>query len=121
MGLLVDELLNLARLGRHALTLQPTGLNSMVTEVVAILQPDTAGRRVEWVITDLPTMECDPVLVKQIFQNLLANALKFTRPRAHAVIEVSHKEEDGHPVFMVRDNAIAFIITYLDTVLRRFH
>jgi len=124
MGLLVDELLNLARLGRHALTLQPTGLNSMVTEVVAILQPDTAGRRVEWVITDLPTMECDPVLVKQIFQNLLANALKFTRPRAHAVIEVSHKEEDGQPVFMVRDNGIGFSMKYVDKlfgVFQRLH
>jgi len=124
MGLLVDELLNLARLGRHALTLQPTGLNSMVTEVVAILQPDTAGRRVEWVITDLPTMECDPVLVKQIFQNLLANALKFTRPRAHAVIEVSHKEEDGQAVFMVRDNGIGFSMKYVDKlfgVFQRLH
>ncbi len=124
MGLLVDELLNLARLGRHALTLQPTGLNSMITEVVAILQPDTAGRRVEWVISDLPTMECDPVLVKQIFQNLLANALKFTRPRAHAVIEVSHKEEDGQPVFMVRDNGIGFSMKYVDKlfgVFQRLH
>lgn len=56
MGLLVDELLNLARVGRHALSRRPTRLNSMVAEVIAILQPDSEGRQVEWAIADLP---CD--------------------------------------------------------------
>lgn len=124
MGLLVDELLNLARVGRHALSLQPTRLNSIVAEVIAILQPDTEGRQVQWEIADLPAVECDPVLIKQIFQNLLANALKFTRPRAHALIEVSHKEEDGQPVFMVRDNGIGFNMKYVDKlfgVFQRLH
>jgi len=107
MGLLVDELLNLARLGRHALRLQHAGLNSMVAETLAILQPEIEERQVEWIIADLPAVECDPVLVKAIFQNLLANALKFTRPRAHAVIEVNHQEQaDGQVAFLVRDNGI---------------
>jgi PAS domain S-box-containing protein len=139
MGLLVDELLNLARVGRHALSLQRTKLNSIVAEVIAILQPESEGRRVEWVIADLPAVECDPVLVKQVFQNLLANALKFTRPRVgadgsaqartpartwHTVIEVSHKEEDGQPVFMVRDNGVGFNMKYVDKlfgVFQRLH
>jgi signal transduction histidine kinase len=80
MGLLVDELLNLARVGRHALNRQPVRLKATVEEVLAILESETAGRNVEWVIDDLPEVACDPVLVKQVFQNLLANALKFTRP-----------------------------------------
>jgi PAS domain S-box-containing protein len=128
MGLLVDELLNLAKVGRHALRLQPTGLDAMVAEVIAMLQPDCEGRRVEWAIADLPQVECDPVLVRQIFQNLLANALKFTRPRTRAVIEVSHKvspkEENGQPVFMVRDNGIGFDMKYvakLFGVFQRLH
>jgi len=124
MGLLVDELLNLARVGRYTLRLQPTGLNSIVAEVIAILEPDSEGRRVEWMIADLPGVECDPVLVKQIFQNLLANALKFTRPRADAIIEVSHQEKDGQLVFMVRDNGIGFNMKYVDKlfgVFQRLH
>ena len=125
MGLLVDGLLNLAGLGRHALRLQPTGLNAIIAEVLAILQPESEGRQVEWVIADLPAVECDPDLVRQIFQNLLANALKFTRPRAHAVIEVSHKEaEDGQVVFMVRDNGIGFNMKYVGKlfgVFQRLH
>ena len=139
MGLLVDELLNLARLGRHTLSLQPSSLNSIIAEVIAILEPDSQGRQVEWAIADLPAVECDPVLVKQVFQNLLANALKFTRPRIsadgsaragmpprtlHTVIEVTHKEEDGQPVFTVRDNGVGFNMKYVDKlfgVFQRLH
>jgi PAS domain S-box-containing protein len=139
MGLLVDELLNLARVGRHALNRRPTRLNSIVAEVIAMLQPDSEGRQVEWAIADLPVVECDPVLVKQVFQNLLANALKFSRPRVgadgsagagrpappwHTVIEVSHKEEDGQPVFMVRDNGVGFSMKYVDNlfgIFQRLH
>jgi PAS domain S-box-containing protein len=125
MGVLVDELLRLARLGRHALRLQPTKLNSIVAEMLAILQPQSEGRQVEWVIADLPAVECDPGLVRQVFQNLLANALKFTRPRAHAVIEVNHKEEmDGQVVFMVRDNGVGFNMKYVGKlfgVFQRLH
>jgi PAS domain S-box-containing protein len=130
MGLLVDELLSLARVGRQALKRQPSRLNSIVAEVMAILQPESEGRQVEWVIADLPLVECDPILVKQVFQNLLANALKFTRPRAgvnanvRAVIELGYKEEDGQLVFMVRDNGIGFDMKYVDKlfgVFQRLH
>jgi|HubBroStandDraft_1064217.scaffolds.fasta_scaffold00443_13 PAS domain S-box-containing protein len=126
MGLLVDELLNLAKVGRHAIGRQATGLNAIVAEVVAILESDIQGRQVQWTIAELPQVECDPVLVKQVFQNLLANALKFTRTRTPAVIQVSHQEntEDGQPVFMVRDNGIGFNMKYVDKlfgVFQRLH
>ncbi len=125
MGLLVDELLNLAQLGRHALRKQPTKLTPIVGEVLAILQSDCEGRHVEWQVAGLPVVECDPVLVRQVFQNLLANALKFTRPRAHAVIEISHrKDADGRLVFMVRDNGVGFSMKYVDKlfgVFQRLH
>ena len=124
MGRLVDELLNLAQAGRHALKRQPTRLNSIVAEVIAILKPDISGRQVEWVVANLPTVECDPILVKQIFQNLLANALKFTRSRISTVIEVSYEKEDGQTVFMVRDNGIGFNMKYVDKlfgVFQRLH
>jgi PAS domain S-box-containing protein len=125
MGLLVDELLNLARVGRHALNPCATNLNELVAEVVAMLQPETEGRQVEWRIDDLGHADCDPVLVKQVLQNLLANALKFTRNRATAVIEVAcGKEEAGQPVFMIRDNGTGFDMKYADKlfgVFQRLH
>jgi len=124
MGLLVDELLNLARVGRSAVNRQPTNLNSMVAEVIAMLQPESEGRQVQWAVTDLPMLDCDPVLVKQVFQNLLTNALKFTRARTPAVIEISRQDIDGQLVFTVRDNGIGFNMKYVDKlfgVFQRLH
>ena len=70
MGQLVDELLSLARVGRQEPHLQQVGLNSIVQEVIEILQPEIEGRQVEWKIATLPFIECDPTLLKQVFQNL---------------------------------------------------
>jgi light-regulated signal transduction histidine kinase (bacteriophytochrome) len=64
------------------------------------------------------------VLVKQVFQNLLANAIKFTRPRPRALIEVGYKYEEGQTVFMVRDNGVGFNMKYVDKlfgVFQRLH
>ncbi|MGA9392353.1 MAG: PAS domain S-box protein, partial [Candidatus Sulfotelmatobacter sp.] len=124
MGLLVDELLNLARVGRHALRLQPTDLNLVVDEVISLLQHETEGRAVDWKIAALPRAKCDPVLVKQVFQNLLANALKFTRPRARAMIEIAHQEQGNELEVQVRDNGVGFNMKYTDKlfgVFQRLH
>ncbi len=124
MGLLVDELLNLARVGRHALNLQPTQLNSVIEDVVSLLQPETEGRAVTWKIAQLPTAECDPILIKQVFQNLIANALKFTRTRDRAVIEISQRLEDGQMVIAISDNGVGFNMKYSDKlfgVFQRLH
>lgn len=124
MGLLVDELLNLAQVGRHALELQATELNSIIDEVVPSLQPEVNGRAVTWNIADLPPAQCDPVLIKQVFQNLIANALKFTRTREKAVIEIGCPEKNGPLVIFVRDNGVGFNMKYsnkLFGVFQRLH
>jgi PAS domain S-box-containing protein len=124
MGLLVDDLLNLARVGRHELCLQVAGLNTVIEEVIRDLKQDCEGRQVEWKTGDLPFAECDPGLMKQVFQNLLSNALKFTRPRSPAVIEVGQKTEDGQTVLFVRDNGVGFSMKYSDKlfgVFQRLH
>ena len=124
MGRLVDELLNLARVGRHALNLHLTPLNSLIEEVVSLLQPEVQDRSVTWKIAELPSVQCDPVLIKQVFQNLIANALKFTRPRERAVIEISQQEENGQTVIQVRDNGVGFNMKYTDKlfgVFQRLH
>jgi PAS domain S-box-containing protein len=124
MGLLVDDLLNLGRVGRHELRLQVTGLNSVVNEVVAELKPECEARQVEWKIGSLPFVECDPALMKQVFQNLLSNAVKFTRPRTPAIIEVGQKDYEGAPGVFVRDNGAGFNMKYADKlfgVFQRLH
>jgi PAS domain S-box-containing protein len=124
MGLLVDDLLNLGRIGRHEVRLQVTGLNTVVNEVLAELKAECEGRQVQWKIDNLPFVDCDPALMKQVFQNLLSNALKFTRPRNPAIIEAGQKDQDGTQVVFVRDNGVGFNIKYADKlfgVFQRLH
>ena len=124
MGLLVDDLLNLGRVGRQELRLQVTGLRSVVDSVIADLKSEYEGRQVEWKIADLPFVECDPGLIKQVFQNLLSNAVKFTQPRPQAVIQVGQKEENGKAVVFVHDNGVGFSMKYADKlfgVFQRLH
>ena len=124
MGLLVDDLLNLGRVGRQGLRLQVTSLKSLVEEVISESLPDTAERHVEWKIGSLPFAECDPALMKQVFQNLLSNAVKFTRPRSQAVIEVGQRDQEGTPAVFVRDNGVGFNMKYADKlfgVFQRLH
>jgi len=124
MGLLVDELLNLARVGRHALNLQVSSLNSIIEEVVSLLQPEAEGRAVDWEIAKLPSAKCDPLLIRLVFQNLISNALKFTRTRDRTVIEISHRLENEQTVIFVRDNGVGFDMKYVDKlfgVFQRLH
>jgi len=124
MGALIDDLLNLSRVGRQDVKWQVTGFNSLVAEVLRDLRPHTEGRRIEWKIGDLPFVECDPPLMKIVFTNLLSNAVKYTRPREHAVIEITTATENGHPVVSVRDNGVGFNMKYADKlfgVFQRLH
>jgi PAS domain S-box-containing protein len=124
MSLLVDDLLNLARIGRQELRRQPTPLGGLVDEVLADLKDETAGRMLEWHIQPLPAIECDPGLMKQVFANLLSNAVKYTRPRSVAVIEVGYGKKNGDSAVFVRDNGVGFNMKYADKlfgVFQRFH
>ena len=124
MGQLVDDLLNLGRVGRRELSLQVAGLRSIIDDVIGSLKSDVGDRQVEWKIGDLPYVECDTALIQQVFQNLLSNALKFTRPRAKAVIEIGQEQRNSAPVVYVRDNGVGFSMKYADKlfgVFQRLH
>jgi PAS domain S-box-containing protein len=129
MGQLVDDLLSLARLGRRDLILRTAGLKSTVDEVIEELAPECAGRRIEWKVGELHDVECDPSLIRQVFQNLIGNALKYSRPRSPAVIEigqieVGQNQENGRPVIFVRDNGVGFSKKYANKlfgVFQRLH
>lgn len=124
MGELIDDLLNLARIGRKELNVQVTGLGSLVQRVVDDLRQANPNRDIEWRIQALPFVECDPALIKQVFVNLLSNAVKFTRPRSPAVIEVGACRQDDHTLIYVKDNGVGFSMKYVDKlfgVFQRLH
>ena len=105
MGRLIDDLLALSRLGRQAPKKQPVDPAALVREVLAA-RP--AGREVTVVVGDLPPCQADAGLLRQVFANLLDNAIKFTRRRAQARIEVGCEWQAGVPVYFVRDNGAGF-------------
>ena len=124
MGNLVDALLSLARVGKKELALQWTPLEEIVQSVVQELAAQGLGGETEWRIGALFSVECDPRLMKQVFMNLLSNALKYSRPRARVVIEVGENMEGREHVVFVRDNGVGFDMQYaskLFGVFERLH
>jgi light-regulated signal transduction histidine kinase (bacteriophytochrome) len=124
MGQLVDDLLNLARVGKRDVQPRPTPLTPLVQRIIDDLKPDINGRRIDWRVDPLPVVECDAGLMELAFTNLLSNAVKYTRPREHAVIEVGQTTRDGEQVLFVRDNGVGFDMKYaakLFGVFQRLH
>lgn len=124
METLIQGLLGLSRVGRQSLDFQPTNLDSLVREVINSMAGDTQGREVEWLADRLPRVNCDPVLMRILFTNLLANALKFTRPRTPARIEICIADRNGESLFCVRDNGVGFDMKYAEKlfgIFQRLH
>ncbi|HEX4075368.1 MAG TPA: PAS domain S-box protein [Candidatus Acidoferrales bacterium] len=124
MGRLVDDLINLARVGRREIAKQRVRLEDVVRQAIEELSPETRERKIEWLIEPLADAECDPGLMKLAFSNLLSNAAKFTRTRPSAVVEVGECESRGVPAYFVRDNGVGFDQKYADKlfgVFQRLH
>ena len=99
-------------------------MNSLVEEVLTDLKPEVDRRVIDWQISPLPCVDCDRVLMKQVFANLLSNAVKFTRPRERAVIEVGTLTQNGPLTIFVRDNGVGFNMKYTEKlfgVFQRLH
>jgi light-regulated signal transduction histidine kinase (bacteriophytochrome) len=129
MSALIDDLLVYSRLGRSALRNQPVDMQSMVDEVRAMLESNAAaehpGHRIEWRIAPLPIVLGDENMLRQVWLNLLGNAVKYSARSEPAVVEVHHDhDERGHHRFSVRDNGAGFDMAYagkLFGVFQRLH
>jgi len=116
MGSLIESLLKMARLGRGGLKPAALDLSRMAAEVVAELRSNEPGREVDVVIEPGLSATGDPHLVRNLLENLLANAWKFTRDQVQPRIEVGRDGEE----FFVRDNGAGFPAAYADKLFRPF-
>jgi light-regulated signal transduction histidine kinase (bacteriophytochrome) len=139
MGMLVDDLLAFARLGRQALTKHPADPDKLVRRCLEEMAPELQNRKVEIVIGELPACRADSILLKQVWTNLLSNAIKYTRKQENARIEIGSLSQprpatNGQPlapgsddselVYFVKDNGAGFDMKYVGKlfgVFQRLH
>lgn len=124
MNELIESLLQFSRIDRQALVFRRVDLTELVRKVIAELQVEQPGRRIEFRVSELPECMGDPALLRQVFVNLLSNAVKFTRTRPVAVIEVGFKTEGTETIYFVRDNGVGFNMQHasrLFGVFQRLH
>lgn len=125
MGHLVDDLLAFSRMGRAEMRTTSVSLERLVEDVLRDLRTETEGRAIHWANGGLPEVQGDPAMLRLALMNLVSNALKYTRTRREAHIELG--TTNGHPnetVFFIRDNGVGFDMRYANKlfgVFQRLH
>ena len=121
---LIEDLLTLSRTNRADLHLKPLNLNVIIDSVRAQLFDEVSGREIVWKLAPLPSAQADAGLIKILWENLIGNAVKYTRPREEAIIEIGVSPSEGQPVYFIRDNGVGFAPEYkeqLFNVFQRLH
>lgn len=108
MSELLDDLLNFSSVNRVPLELEPVDIAELAHEATEELEPQLESRTLDLKYGDLPVVRGDRVLLKRVLVNLIANAIKFTRCKPEARIEVDSVQRDGERVIFVRDNGVGF-------------
>jgi signal transduction histidine kinase len=124
MELLVQDLLNFSRTSRTELRLRQFQLGELVSEVRESIQSQLNGRVIKWNVHALPEVRADPALLRVVFNNLLGNAAKYTRPRISASIEIGTYPSEREHIVFVRDNGVGFDMQYVGKlfgVFQRLH
>jgi len=124
MGNLIDDLLVFSRMGRTEMRASRVDLKLMVNDVIASLAEEIKQRNVAFNVHDLPVVHADPPMLHQVFVNLIGNAVKYSRTRERAEIEITANEMPEEHIISVRDNGVGFDMEYahkLFGVFQRLH
>jgi PAS domain S-box-containing protein len=125
MGCLIDDLLVFSRMGRTEMHHSLVVSNSLLDEVLNTVKNDANDRNINWQISPLPDIEADFPMMRQVWLNLVGNAVKYTRTRDPAVIEIGcQNQKEDEIIFFVRDNGVGFDMQYahkLFGVFQRLH
>jgi light-regulated signal transduction histidine kinase (bacteriophytochrome) len=125
MGNLIDDLLAFSRIGRAEAHKSMVNLEQLVQEVLNEVRQETDGRNVVWKVGALPAWYGDRSMLRLALVNLISNAVKFTRTRSPAEIEIGCKEQKtDHVLLFVRDNGVGFDMKYVNKlfgVFQRLH
>jgi len=117
---LIDKLLEFSRLNRAALKRRLLNPARLAREALRTLQEEREGRDVLIALDNMPPCLADRALLKQVYLNLLANALKFTRKCEHAEIQIGHRRDNGETIYFVRDNGVGLDTSRPDSIFKSF-
>jgi PAS domain S-box-containing protein len=120
MGRLIDDLLAFSRAGRVEMKQEEVDSDALVRGAITALSGETGGRDITWKLGTLPRVFGDPALLRLAWINLISNALKFTRPREQALIEIGAEAAGNEYVFYIKDNGVGFDIRYKDKLFGLF-
>ena len=125
MGQLIDDLLVFSRMGRQEMLHGTVNLNQLIASVLHDLRHDLQDRAISWTIAQLPEVTGDAAMLRQVFANLVGNAIKFTGTRPQATIEIGSRQSgQEEAVLFVRDNGVGFDMRYANKlfgVFQRLH
>lgn len=124
MGLLIDQLLAFSRLGRSALTMAETNMKLIVDGAVNEICREHPQHRKKIKVEQLETVNADPTLFKQVWINLISNALKYSSKRPDPEVRISCERKQDEVIFCIRDNGAGFDMKYYDklfSVFQRLH
>ena len=121
MGNLIDDLLAFSRLGRASMTSTKIDMKNMVNAIYHEATSVEERKRIKFTIADIPEAQGDTNLMRQVWMNLIINAVKFSSDRKQAVISVSCQEEDSKLIYCIKDNGAGFNMKYVDKIFGVFH
>ena len=119
MGRLIDDILAFSRVGRQDMNISTINIDLLVREIV---KETTAicKQNIKWIITDLPEFNGDRSMIRQVFVNLISNAVKYSSKKQNPQIEICCRKEENELVFFVRDNGIGFDMKFADKLFDVF-
>lgn len=125
MGLLIDDLLAFSKLGRKQVQLSRINMASLIETIKEELGlGEEAKNKTDFILNPLPNVEGDPSLIKQVWINLISNAIKYSQHKPKAIIEIGAFEKDNRITYFVKDNGAGFEMEYYDKlfgVFQRLH
>ena len=120
MGVLIDDLLTLSRIGRSEVNKKDVDMKDMVNDVFRELKTEFPSREIEFTVDDIPNAPVDPSLFRHVWTNLLSNAVKFTKEKVPSKIQIGSDQQDDLLVYYVKDNGAGFNMEYANKLFQVF-
>ncbi len=120
MGKLIDDLLNLSRIGRLSMNFSIVDIGDLIQSIIAEQRMLNKGRMIEFKVSKIEPAYCDGLLIKSVLTNLISNAIKYSRDKEATIIQIGSNSGTGENIYYVKDNGVGFDMKYADKLFGAF-